>query len=449
VTALTLLALAAQLASGQAEGAGIAAEYPGDEGIERDPRVLFVEDFETGTVKEIGARWGEVSLAENMDLPADLHDASPGLRSLRIARNGHLYTHTKGVDTLHARFYVKFHPKTGYIHHFVHLAADRTPTPWPKGGAGKRPAGDLGFSSGIEPWGQWGKSPAPGVWHFYSYWHEMKGDGRGNYWGNFFDAPQDPIQPGRWTCVEARLKANSSPEAADGEQAFWLDGKLAGDFRGIRWRTTDQLKLNTFWLLYYWTEQAARHNQDKDPDRVYEVWFDDIVLATEYVGPVQGKPKGGKKAAVPSRSALLSGKPVEPGKVVFSESFEAGPGRFTGGEPREGALALPPKGAQSWGAWSVPVRESTAVRFRLKPLVDVSQVTVMIWSDKLNDNGRYYLTGLKKGEWNAVEIRAVEVRQGWAMDGPSLDGSVMKSISLLYEGPEEARILLDDFEIRE
>ena len=32
---------------------GIAAKYAGDEGIEKDPRVLFVEDFETGDLKEI------------------------------------------------------------------------------------------------------------------------------------------------------------------------------------------------------------------------------------------------------------------------------------------------------------------------------------------------------------------------------------------------------------
>ncbi len=117
---------------------GITARYPGDEGIEKDPRVLFVEDFDTGDVKEIAGRWGNAAHPENMDLVEDVHGASPGRRSLRIAKNGHLYTHTKGVDVMYARFYVKFHPKTGYIHHFVHLIADRTPTPWPKGGAVKR-----------------------------------------------------------------------------------------------------------------------------------------------------------------------------------------------------------------------------------------------------------------------------------------------------------------------
>jgi hypothetical protein len=431
---------------------GIAGQYPGDEGIERDPRVLFVEDFETGTVRETGSRWGEVSKADNMDLSADVPAGSPGVRSLHIAKNGHLYTHTKGVDALFARFYVKFHPKTGYIHHFVHLHADAAPTPWPKGTAGLRPAGDQGFSTGIEPWGQWGKAPAPGVWHFYSYWHEMKGDGAGKYWGNFFDPPKaDPIQPGRWYCIEAMLKANTAPDASDGEQAFWVDGVKVGEFKGIRWRTSDALKVNTFWLLYYITDQSARHNNDTATDRVYEVWFDDVVLATEYVGPVQGTPKSGKRVATPGRSALQSGPvpPVKASRVVYSETFEAGPGKFTGGEARDGALSIPPKGVSAWGGWSVPVRETTSIRFRLKPLADLEQVSILIWSDKLKDNARYYATGFKKGEWKTVEVRGVDARAGWAMAGSSLAGATLNNITLHFEGTADARLLLDDFEVRE
>ena len=434
----------------QASG-GIASGYPGDEGLEKDPRVLFVEDFETGDPKEIGSRWGEASHVENMDLSADVPPGSPGRRSLHIAKNGHLYTHTRGVDTLFARFYVKFHPKTGYLHHFVHLIADGAPTPWPKGTAGLKPAGDQHFTTGIEPWGRWGKSPAPGVWHFYSYWQDMKGDGSGKYWGNFFDPPEpESIEPGRWYCIEAMLKANSAPETADGEQAFWVDGKKVGEFKGLRWRSSDRLKVNTFWLLYYITEQSARHNHDSDPDRVYEVWFDDIVLATEYIGPVQGTPKSGKKVATPGRSALQTGEGRQAtGKLVFSENFEAGAGPFKGGELLEGALSFSPKGVDAWNAWSVPVRESTSIRFRIKPLADLPQVSILIWSEKLKNNARYYVTGLKKGEWKTVEFRAVEARTGWAMDGPSLDGSVLNNIKVLFEGPSDARVLIDDFEVRE
>ena len=126
---------ASRPASGAVE-AGIASRYPGDEGIERDPRVLFVEDFETGGPDEIGGRWGQIYRQENVSLSDDIHSNSPGYKSIHYKDNAYLYTHTKGVDTLYARFYVKFHEKTGYIHHFVHIVADRTPTPWPKGGAG-------------------------------------------------------------------------------------------------------------------------------------------------------------------------------------------------------------------------------------------------------------------------------------------------------------------------
>ena len=464
--ALALLVLACAMAAGAADlppqakmpapgpqKGGLASLYPGDENLELDPRVLFVDDFETGTVGEIGARWGSITKRENIDLTDDIHAASPGKRSLHISKNGHLYTHTRGVDTLYARFYVKFHPKTGYIHHFVHLVADRTPTPWPKGGAGQTPPGDAKFSTGIEPTGRWGKFPPPGVWNFYTYWHEMK-----SKWGSVFNGKQTPIEPGRWYCVEAMLKANSSPEKADGEQAFWVDGELYGRFQGFRWRTSDKLKINSFWLLFYNTGQPARHNKDPKPEsRVMEVWFDDVVIATDYVGPVAGKPKSGKKAAQPSRSALLTPGLLtpEPGKPIFTESFETGPGKFAGGTVVDGgtkgskALAFGPKGCSIWNAYSTPVKDSTTIRFKLKPLCDARQVTVLIWSKTRKDNCRYTIGGLRKGQWKDVEFRAIECRVGWARRGPSLEGGVLDNIKLIFEGGKDDRLLLEDFEIRE
>jgi len=273
------------------EKGGLASLHPGDEGLKRDPRVLFVEDFETGTVTEIAKRWGSVGKIQNLSLADERPAGSGGRKSLHIRENGQLYTHVRGVDTLYARFYVRFHPKIGYVHHFVTLVADRKPTPWPRGEAGIRPSGELKFTTGIEPTGRWGRFPPPGVWNFYTYWHEMK-----SKWGSTFDGKQEPIQPGRWYCVEAMLKANSAPDKSDGEQAFWVDGELYGRFEGFRWRTTDELKINSFWLLFYNTDQPARHNKDPKPDsRVMEVWFDDIVLATEYVGPLRPKAKEGKE----------------------------------------------------------------------------------------------------------------------------------------------------------
>ena len=75
-----------------------------------------------------------------------------------------------------------------------------------------------------------------------------------------FFQKKEQIEPGRWYCIEAMLKSNSSPEKSDGEQAFWVDGVEKGRFGGFNWRTTNDLKVNTFWLEYW--NSAFTNNQD-------------------------------------------------------------------------------------------------------------------------------------------------------------------------------------------
>lgn len=62
---------------------GIAAKYPADTGIEKDPAVVLVEDFESrgpGTFKKL---WTSVSnKAEALSIAADVPPASKGNRSL-------------------------------------------------------------------------------------------------------------------------------------------------------------------------------------------------------------------------------------------------------------------------------------------------------------------------------------------------------------------------------
>ena len=442
------------------QDSGIASQYPGDEGIEKDPRVLFVEDFETGTLEETAARWGGHRLLGTWDLNGDLPAGSPGKKSMHITvgpdgpknhSGAYLYTHTRGVDRLHARFYVKFHEKHGYLHHFVMTIADREPTPWPKGWAGKKPAGDDHFISSIEPWSFWGKVAAPGAWNFYCYWQDMKPDGRGDYWGNSFPAGTDAIPRGQWICMEAMVKANT-PGVSDGEQAWWVDGKLLGHFKNIRWRSTDLLKLNSYWLQYDVCENSAKHNSDPTPqDRQYEIWFDDLVLATDYIGPVKGAPKKGKKVATPSRSALLTGDvgTAPPGKVIFTETFAQGSGAFKGGESAEGGLAFPAKGTEVWNAFSPKVSESTQLRFKVRALADVKDVMVLVWSDKLKDNARRHLGSLKKGETQEVVVRGIQLRAGWDAAGPSMEGSELNNFKIVFEGAADARVVLSEFEVRQ
>jgi len=263
---------------------GIAAKHAGDRGIRDDKRVVFVEDFED---EDFRSRWMEVKEpSEKMRLVDDR-----GGKSLEIPSDtdkdsgGHLYRmFSPGLETAHLRFYVWFDPEHTFVHHFVNLMGYNPATRWPQGKAGLKPEGQDRFTTGIEPWGDWGRLKPPGVWNFYSYWCEMKKAPDGKFWGNSFRAKTDPpVARGKWICVEIMVKCNTV-DKADGEQAFWIDGVCAGRWGGIRWRTVKELNVNGLGLSYYMTNRAAR-GEGAEPRTKNRVRFDDVVLATEYIGP--------------------------------------------------------------------------------------------------------------------------------------------------------------------
>ncbi len=305
----------AQLPEGHA---GIAAEYIGDEGIENDPDVLFVENFEENSLNQMWNRWESVSHRENMAFGTDVPGKSAGRQSFIIERTkgsgAHLYRRIKneaggwGVDTLFARFYVKFAHECGELHHFgTHIGGYNPSTPWPQGGAGERPDGNKRFTIGVEPYGSsW-------TWDFYSYWQGMHVHGDGNYWGTPFmhGVSKPKVEKGEWICVEIMVKMNDPVDASNGEMAFWIDGKLHrrdgqvvnhigpgfpkgrwtggwwspstntdNTFEGFAWRSVEALKANYVWL-YVYTSKPAGH--------WIKVWFDDVVLAKKYIGPLHGR----------------------------------------------------------------------------------------------------------------------------------------------------------------
>ncbi len=264
------------------QGKGLAAA-----GRAGNPAVLFADDFEQG---EIGATWDETGNKNGkvLSLVDPGADSGLGKRCLRV--EAHLGEDTGGgltkwfppADTVFVRFYTRFDPASDYFHHFVTLRANKGQRGGDKwtgfGGAGLKPAGDERFSTALEPWGDWGKNPAPGKWNFYSYWHEMKKSGDGKYWGNSFLVAEAPAIPrDRWICAEFMLRHNT-PGQPDGEQAFWIDGVLLGHWKGINWRKTAGLKANALTLESYVTDRWT-----KNPVNV--VSFDDLIIATGYIGP--------------------------------------------------------------------------------------------------------------------------------------------------------------------
>lgn len=314
---------------------GIAAGYPGDEGIERDSAVVFSDNFESGSVADFSQRWTSISNRDGsvLKLLDDPTAVTRGKRCLEMTATkghdtgGHLWKLLDpGYDQLYARFYVKFAPDAPYVHHFVHLGGHYNSPPNPMGGAGSRPEGAVSFSTGMDLVGREAANP-PGAWSFYSYWCEMhswqtpegESDGRPNgFYGNLF-GPLEPLQAkrGEWQCVEFMIKLND-PEQRNGEEAFWIDGKLVErygpgtitgtwfkdmfrrsgalntdpkPFEGFRWRTDGRVKINTFWLLYYLAHVFESDYNPHDPkipynDNIARVCFDNVVLATKYIGPV-------------------------------------------------------------------------------------------------------------------------------------------------------------------
>ena len=289
---------------------GIAARYPGDAGIERDPAVVFHDDFETG---EIGRTWDEVYVrtlrqptARVTALAAETAAAiARGARSARASlhRGSHsdvslFKRFNPGYDELYMRHYVRYGSDYGYhAHGGSGFRAD-----WGKGafrGAGKAPDGDKFFWATLEPIGRpdrgWGP---PGALIFYAYWWKMKPDGRGNHWGNWFQPQPDHVPPlESWVCIEWRVKANTAGRE-DGELDCWIDGRKSGEFRNINWRSTDSLKINQVQLSLY-LEPESYDRSGGGTTRT--VWYDDVVVATKYIGPkVQRDATRGATAPVPA-----------------------------------------------------------------------------------------------------------------------------------------------------
>ena len=314
---------------GEPEGnAGIASRYPGDRGIGQHPDVVFVEDFERPK-DAILARWDDAKSPERISLSGDVPAASAGRQSLMIRKapgdgttGAHLYRRilrdgSQGYPQLHARMYVKIETGSDPIHHFgTSLGGQHPPLRWPQVRAGKRPGGDASFWTGVEPYAEHWR------WDFYSYWMGMRSwqndDGSGDVFnGNAFLregaerswVPAGPeVRRGEWVCVELMVRMNDPVDARNGEQALWIDGELVrkdgqilshlgpgfprgswlrdkwspdpdgAPFEGFQWRSSPELLANFVWL-YVYTEQ----DQYDIP-----VSFDDVVVATRYVGPLSG-----------------------------------------------------------------------------------------------------------------------------------------------------------------
>ena len=290
------------------EGDGLAARYPGDRGIEQDPDVVFAdgfEDFEDDAVATDGAgqkgmkwdiAWHTVRIARE---PANVHG---GKQAVEIRHEEAPMSHgtgkvfEEGFDTLHVRYYMKFHKEFPGCHHVgMNMWAGAPGVIMASGtdhsATGVRPDGQNHFVVSLDAAAPSRRSSdrPPGRSNIYCYHMDQVGrygdqffpsgrvrprENTGLHGADFIPRPGFTAELDRWHCYEFMVRANT-PGKRDGRVAFWVDGVLQGDFPNLRLRNVDTLKVNNVYLSSY--SSRIRPNQT--------LWYDDVVVATSYIGP--------------------------------------------------------------------------------------------------------------------------------------------------------------------
>jgi hypothetical protein len=290
--------------------AGIAARYPGDAGIDKDPAVVLHADFEDcRTTADLSKTWDVMYNGEHISITEDPANVNSGRRALEMTIPKQERSLSVDVgrnlavtqDVLFLRFYTKFGegydlPKTS-SHNNGSISAGYYP-----GGAatpGKRADGRNKFIASFEteivsP----GDPPPPGPLNIYIYHPEQRSDYGdhfypsgmvlpntslpGDFGPHFVSRPDIVPERGRWYCFEFMLKANT-PGQRDGRVACWVDGKLIADFPNLRFRDIDTLRIDRCDVGLFIARNSLRENKK---------WYDDVVAATSYIGPrVPAAPK--------------------------------------------------------------------------------------------------------------------------------------------------------------
>jgi len=284
------------------EGDGIATGYPGDVGIEEHPEVIFADGFEdiedetmaTGPEQQKGKKWdnawGTVRIARESE---NVHS---GRNAVEIA-HGTPRSHgadkhfERGFTTLHVRYYMKYAKNFPGCHHTGMAILGGAPGVTIGSSTGVHPDGRNHFTALLDtvpPWTDWSPQP-PGYMDVYCYhmdqgreWGDLffptgevyPPENKGLFGEHFVPRPHLNAQRDRWYCYELMVTANTVAER-DGRIAFWVDGKLAGDFPNLRLRSVESLRANQVILSSY--------SSREDPDKT--LWYDDVVVATTYIGP--------------------------------------------------------------------------------------------------------------------------------------------------------------------
>ena len=270
LTSTVLLAVSAG-----AQETGIAAAYPLDRGLAAHPSVLLFLDFDD----EVETRaWIDGHEGYGWTANPDRIFAGGGALELQQTKDTHkpyeIHPALPEIDVAYVRFYRKWQKGYDFNQHKMPgvyaYAAGRT-----GGGAGEKPTGRDKFSCKLFV-------TFDGNPRFYTYHPEQKG-----IYGDALPmntVEEFAVEAGRWYCFEMMIRANDPPQR-NGELKMWIDGQQVAHYDSMRFRDTPDLRINLFThSAYVGGNWVSRQDQ--------QLWDDQIVVATEYIGPMTTERSG-------------------------------------------------------------------------------------------------------------------------------------------------------------
>ncbi|MGH8626573.1 MAG: hypothetical protein ACREYC_15320 [Gammaproteobacteria bacterium] len=274
---------------------GIAASYPGDANIQSHPDVLFFDGFDSYTSNsQLTGSGNWHNFYQNGNIAFDLAVLYSGTKALRFTMpqsasevsNAVVKTISPSQDKLHVRACTRYQPNYSGVnsaHNGIRITANYT-------GPGRRPNGSDFFLVNVENSRYQGEGE-PGYTHVYVYHPEQNdvygehwypsgltsnGDGPNGGFGPDFVSRQNVIPArGAWLCHELMVQANT-PGARDGRIAIWENGTLLADFQSIRFRDIGTVKINEIQL----------ENGGQGSTQSNQKWYDNVVVAKSYIGPM-------------------------------------------------------------------------------------------------------------------------------------------------------------------
>ena len=291
-----------------AQQTGIAAQYPGDTGIDSDPRVILFDGFETysqptDATQRHGGKWTEVNSPSHCSISTTQHfyGAKSYEMDMPICTRELAINLKRLISPTEPRLYMRaymlcdsgFHLAPQSSHKGLVMSGNY---PGPGHAAPRDGSGFFLFYQQNNVEGQYRVGEQdPGYGHVYAYW-PYQCDNYGDHWwpsgdvtpcGNglwllypnqypdFQPRPNFNVPRGQWVCYELMVKLNDLG-ARNGEVKVWLNGNVVEDFPDLFVRSRSTLQIDHSNLGFH-----AHHSE-----RVNKIWWDNVVIARAYIGPL-------------------------------------------------------------------------------------------------------------------------------------------------------------------